>query len=93
MRKLHAGRQEPQKATYFTADNKKTSLWNIQLPELSGADRLYDVCDLGGGLLNPVKVVGRELKDGDTSAGEVLLIANVLVRGYEKIELLLGKLQ
>jgi len=55
-----------------------------ELPRLRGVNRRADQC--GGGLDSP-QVVGREFEDGNAKTSQVLLIAHVLVRSNEKLEL------
>jgi hypothetical protein len=64
---------------------------NIQMPELAGlegGDSGLQQCRCG---LNAPKIIAREFQNGDPTASEVLLIADVLIGGDEQLKVGFGE--
>jgi hypothetical protein len=61
-------------------------LRNLQVYEAIGLNAVNSRTNQPGGLLYPAQIIGRKLEDGDFSARQILLVANILIGGDEQVE-------
>jgi hypothetical protein len=57
------------------------------MPKFTGGQRLDSRAQFCGCVLDATQVVAGKFENGDSSSGQVLLIADILIRGDEQIEL------